>query len=137
MSSSGVKEVGEEIKKKSVVNHYLNSVMAPPKTLRFNEGVLLMEDVEATKTEGSMEERLRKLEENTHWYRIIIEHSLDAHFFMSCDLEKKVEVYEERIKDLEEKYLHTLDHLDRFQALMWDVENQNCGYEIVSRRLQK
>jgi hypothetical protein len=47
MSSSGVNEGGEEIKKKSVVNPYLNSVMAPPKILRFNEGVLLVEDVEA------------------------------------------------------------------------------------------
>jgi hypothetical protein len=48
---------------------------------------------------------------------------------MSHDLEKKVEAYEERIKDLEEKYLHTLGQLDRFQALMWDDENQNCEYE--------
>jgi hypothetical protein len=112
-----------------MINPYLNSVMAPPKTLRFNEGVLLVEDMEAPKTEGSMEERLRKLEGDTHRYRIIVEHSLDAHFFMSRDLEKKVEAYEERIKDLEEKYLHTLGHLDRFQALMWDVEIQNCEYE--------
>jgi hypothetical protein len=48
---------------------------------------------------------------------------------MSHDLDKKFEAYEERIKDLEEKYLHTLGQLDRFQTLMWDVENQNCEYE--------
>jgi hypothetical protein len=90
------------------VNYYLNSVMAPPKTLRFNEGVLLVEDMKAPNTEGSMEERLRKVEEDTHQYRIIIKRSLDAHFHMSHDLEKKVEAYEGRIKDLEEKYLHTL-----------------------------
>jgi hypothetical protein len=112
-----------------VINPYLNFVMASPKTLRLNEGVLLMEDVEAPKTKGLMDERLRKLEGDTHRYRIIIERSLDAHFFMSRDLEKKVEAYEERIKDLEEKYLHTLGQLDRFQALMWDIENQSCEYE--------
>jgi hypothetical protein len=108
MSSSRAKEGGDGIEKKSMVNYYLNSVMAPPKSLRFNEGVLLVEDMEAPKTEGSMEQRLRKLEEDTHRYRIIIERSLDAHFYMSCDLEKKVEAYEGRIKDVEEKYLHTL-----------------------------
>jgi hypothetical protein len=104
-------------------------MMTPPKTLRFNERVLLVEDVEAPKIKGSMEEILRKLEEDTHRYRIIVQRSLYDHFFTSCDLEKKVEAYEERIKDLEEKYLHTLGHLDRFQALMWNIENQNCEYE--------
>jgi hypothetical protein len=129
MSSSGAKEGGDGIEKKSVVSYYLNSVMAPPRTLRFKEGVLLMEDMEAPKTEGSLEERLRRLEEDTHRYRIIVERRLDAHFHMSHDLERKVEAYEGRIKDLEAKYLHTLGQLDRFQAHMWDVENQNYKYE--------
>jgi hypothetical protein len=100
LSSSGVNEGGEEVEKNNMINPYLNSVMAPPKTLRFNEGVLLVEDVEAPKTDGSMEERLRKLEGDTHRYHIIVERSLHAHFFMRRDLEKKVEAYEERIKDL-------------------------------------
>jgi hypothetical protein len=56
---------------------------------------------------------------------------------MRHDLEKKVEAYEERIKDLEEKYLHTLGQLDRFRALMWDVEIKTVSMKIVSRRLQK
>jgi hypothetical protein len=134
MSSSGVKEGGEEIEKKNMINPYLNSVMAPPKTLRLN-GVLLVEDVEAPKTEGLLEERLRKLEEDTHRYRIIIERSLGAHFLMSRDPEKKFEAYEERIKDLEEKYLHTLGQPDRFRALMWDIENQNCKYEDCFQKI--
>ena len=83
MASSGSMKGDDEIEKKSVVNHYLNSVMAPMKTLSFKEGVLLVEDVKAPKTEGS----------------------------------------------LEEKYAYTLSQVDRFQALMWDVENQNCKYE--------
>jgi hypothetical protein len=78
MSSSETKEGGDGIEKKSVENYYLNSLMAPPKTLRFKEEELLVEDVEAPKTEGSQEERLKKLEEDTHRYRIIVEHSLDA-----------------------------------------------------------
>jgi hypothetical protein len=90
MSSSAAKEGGGGIEKKSVVNYYLNSVMAPPKTLRFKEGLLLVEDMEAPKTEGSLEERLGKLEEDTRRYRIIVEHSLDAHFHMGLDLEKRL-----------------------------------------------
>ena len=59
----------------------------------------------------------------------MVERSLDAHFHMELELEKKVEAYEGRIKDLEDKHAYTLAQLDRFQALMWDVENQNCEYE--------
>jgi hypothetical protein len=44
---------------------------------------------------------------------------------MNIEIEKKVEAYEARIKDIEETYVHIITHLDRFQALMWDVENQN------------
>jgi hypothetical protein len=45
------------------------------------------------------------------------------------EMEKKVEAYEERINDTDEKIFHILPQLDRFQALMWDVENHNCEYE--------
>jgi hypothetical protein len=62
-------------------------------------------------------------------YNMVIECSLDAHHFMNMELEKKVEEYKERIKDLEERYIHVISQLDMFQALVWDEENQNCEYE--------
>ena len=103
------------------MNRYLNSVVAPLKTLNFKEGVLLMEEVKAPKTEGTMEERLQVLEDTVFRYGTVIERSLDAHHLMNIEMEKKVEAYEARIKDMEEKSLHILTQLDRFQALMWDV----------------
>jgi hypothetical protein len=48
---------------------------------------------------------------------------------MNIEMDKKVEAYKARIKDTEEKIFHILTELDRFQALMWDVENKNCEYE--------
>jgi hypothetical protein len=30
---------------------------------------------------------------------------------------------------LEERYIHVISQLDKFQALIWDMENQNCEYE--------
>ena len=30
---------------------------------------------------------------------------------------------------MEDRYLHVISELDRYQALMWDIENQNCEYE--------
>ena len=30
---------------------------------------------------------------------------------------------------MEDRYLHVMSELDRYQTLMWDVENQNCEYE--------
>ncbi|KAK1621392.1 hypothetical protein QYE76_026909 [Lolium multiflorum] len=119
----------DNTKEEGVVNHYLNSVVAPLKTLTFKEGVLLVEDVKAPKPEGTMEERLKTLEEAVFRYGTVVERSLDAHHFMNLEMEKKVNAYEARIKDLEENYLHTLQQLEKFQALMWDMENQNCENE--------
>jgi hypothetical protein len=62
-------------------------------------------------------------------YNTVVERSLDAHHFMNMELEKKVEGYKERIKYLEERYIHVISQLDKFQALVWDQENQNCEYE--------
>ena len=42
---------------KGVVNRYLSSVMAPPKTVYFKEGVMLVEEVKATKNTDTVEER--------------------------------------------------------------------------------
>jgi hypothetical protein len=106
-----------------VVNRYLNSVLAPLKTLTFKGGVLLMEEVKDPKTEGTMKERLPVLEDTVFRYGTLIERSLDAHHFMNIEMEKKVEAYGARMKYMEEKSLHIITHLDRFQALMWDVEN--------------
>lgn len=129
MSSSGSNQEGEDSTKEGIVNHYLNSVMAPMKTLSFKEGVLLVEEVKAPKTIGTVEERLDDLEQKTFRYNTVVERSLDAHHFMNLELEKKVEEYKERLKDLEDRYLHVISELDRYQSLMWDVENQNCEYE--------
>ena len=43
MSCSGSNLEGESSPKEGVVNHYLNSVMAPQKTVCFKEGVMLVE----------------------------------------------------------------------------------------------
>ena len=88
-----------------------------------------MEEVKAPKTVGTVEERLDELDQKIFRYNTVVERNLDAHHFMNLDLEKKVEEYKERLKDLEDRYLHVMSELDRYQTLMWDVENQNCEYE--------
>jgi DNA repair ATPase RecN len=70
-----------------------------------------------------MEERLTKLEDTTFRYGTVVERILDAHHHMNLELETKIESYEGRIKDLEERYVYVLSQLERFQALGWDVEN--------------
>jgi hypothetical protein len=118
MSSLGSNLEGESSTTGGVVNHYLNPVMAPLKTLYFKEGVLLVEEFKAPKTAGMLEERLDALEEKTFRYNTVVEHILDAHHFMNMELEKKFEEYKERIKDLEESYIHVISQLDKFQALV-------------------
>ena len=96
MSCSESNLEGESSTKKGVVNHYLNSVMAPQKTVCFKEGVMLVEEVKSPKTTGTMEKRLDELEDKTFRYGTVVYRSLDAHHFMNLDLEKKVEEYKER-----------------------------------------
>jgi hypothetical protein len=69
---------------------------------------MLMEEVKATKTKGTMEEKLQVLEDTIFRYDTVIERSLGAHHLMNLEMEKKVEAYEARIKDMEEKYVHTI-----------------------------
>jgi hypothetical protein len=33
--------------------------------------------------------------------------------------------------------VHIITHLDRFQALMWDVENQNWEYEYLFNKIDE
>jgi chromosome segregation ATPase len=48
---------------------------------------------------------------------------------MNHDLEKKLKSYEDRIKDLENKFFWCNDSLDRMESDLWDHENQNCENE--------
>ena len=86
----------------------MTSVMAPLKTLTIKEGVLTVEEAKAPRVTDTIEERLEKLEDATFRYDTVVERSLDAHHHMNLELEKKVEAYEDRIKDLEGKYAYTL-----------------------------
>jgi hypothetical protein len=61
MSSLGSNQEGERSAMGGVVNHYLNSMMAPLKALSFKEGVLLVDKLKAPKRAGTLEERLDAL----------------------------------------------------------------------------
>ena len=82
--------------------------MTPQKTVCFKEGVMLVEEVKAPKTTGTVEERLDELEDKTFRYGTVVYRSLDAHHFMNLELEKKVEEYKKRLEDLEDRYKYGL-----------------------------
>ena len=100
---------------------YLNSVMTPPKTVCFKEGVMLVEEVKAPKATGTVEARLDELEDKTFRYGTVVYRSLDAHHFMNLELEKKVEEYKKRLEDLEDRYKDVINKWEKFQCFMWDV----------------
>ena len=79
MSSPRSNPKGGDFTKGGIVNHYLNSVMVPMNTLTLKEGVLLVEEARAPKTEGTVEERLDALEQKVFRYNSVVERSLDAH----------------------------------------------------------
>ena len=84
--------------------------------------------------EGSEDHRYRGVKtgragRKTFRYGTVVYRSLDAHHFMNLELEKKVEEYKERFEDLEDRYKHVVEKLEKIQCFIWDVESQNCEYE--------
>ena len=97
------------------MNRYLNSVMTPPKTVCFKEGVMLVEAVKAPKATGTVEARLDELEDKTFRYGTVVYRSLDAHHFMNLELEKNVEEYKGRLEELEERYKDVIEKMEKIQ----------------------
>jgi hypothetical protein len=80
--------------------------MTPSKIIILEDGVIHAEEEKAPKETGSIEKRLKKLEDIVFKYEKAIDKGLDACSLpMNHDLEKKLKTYENRIKYIEDKFL--------------------------------
>ena len=65
-----------------VINPYLAEVMQHPQTIEMREGVLHIRDVEGPKRTGSMEKKLKAMEQQVFNYQGMVECGLNANHSM-------------------------------------------------------
>ncbi|KAK1626852.1 hypothetical protein QYE76_001167 [Lolium multiflorum] len=106
MSSS---ETPKDSSSKDVGNLYMEELRMHPKELLLVEGELQVKDVQGPKGEGSLEDRMEKLEQ-----RIVSE---------------LIAEHEKETAKLWSDILSLHDTTNKLQAQLYDVHNQNCEYE--------
>ncbi|KAK1681759.1 hypothetical protein QYE76_042607 [Lolium multiflorum] len=98
-----------------VVNPYMNELKMHPKELRLVDGELQIKDVQGPKGEGSLEDRMEKLEQE------IVSELIDGH--------------KKETAKLWDDIFSLHDTTNKLQAQLYDVHNQNCEYENRFKRI--
>jgi hypothetical protein len=117
---------------KKVINPYLPGVMKHPQTIEMREGLLHIRDVQGPKKTRSMESRLEAVEQEVFLCKGMVEHGLDANHLMfkefTRDHKLDAKNFGEAIFKLHEKFEH-------LQAQIYDLQNQNCEYEYIFKKM--
>src|SRR3954462_8836748 len=113
----------------NVINPYLAEVNKHPQVLRVEDGVLHKEDLKGPVKEGSTEERLKEMEHEVFKFKKMVESGVEANFDIMNEIEAshKKEMWSS-LAALEEKVYE-------LQAQIYDLQNQNCEYELKFLRM--
>ena len=115
-----------------VINPYLAEVLQHLQTIEMHEGVLHIHDVEGQRRTGSMETKLKAMEQQVFKCQGMVERGLNANQMMITEFTNNhkldAKVIGETIFKLQEK----IEHL---QAQIYDLQNQNCEYEYRFKRM--
>ncbi|KAK1605053.1 hypothetical protein QYE76_028726 [Lolium multiflorum] len=120
MSSSGTPK---ESFFEDVVNPYMNELKMHPKELLLIDGELRIKDVQGPKGEGSLEDRMEKLEQEVFNYKKMAEREVDIfHKIVS----KLIDGHKKETAKLWDDIISLHDTSNKLQAQLYDVQNQNC-----------
>ena len=109
-----------------VINPYLTEVLQHHQSIEMREGMLHICDVEGPKKTGSMETRLKAMEQQVFKCQGTVERGLNANHMMITEFTSKHMIDANDIG----KHLYKLyDSIDHLQAHIYDLQNQNCEYE--------
>ncbi|KAE8809447.1 40S ribosomal protein S5-1 [Hordeum vulgare] len=97
-----------------VINPYLAGVLQHPQSIEMHEGVLHIRDVEGPKKTGSVEARLKAMEQQVFKCHMMITEFTNKHKIDANDIGKHLS--------------RLYDRIDHLQAQMYDLQNQNCEY---------
>ncbi|KAK1670258.1 hypothetical protein QYE76_058417 [Lolium multiflorum] len=123
MSSSGTPK---DSSCKDVGNLYMEELRMHPKELMLVEGKLQIKDVQGPKGEGSLEDRMEKLEQEVFNYKKMAEREVDIFHKIVSEL---IAEHEKETAKLWGDILSLHDTTNKLQAQLYDIHNQNCEYE--------
>ncbi|KAK1697521.1 hypothetical protein QYE76_014218 [Lolium multiflorum] len=126
MSSSGTQNLED------VVNPYMNELKMHPKELLLVDGELQIKDVQGPKGEGSLEDRMEKLEQEVFNYKKMVEREVDIFHKIVSEL---IDGHKRETAKLWDDIFSLHDTTNKLQAQLYDVHNQNCEYENRFKRI--
>ena len=115
-----------------VINPYLAEVLQDPQTIEMREGLLHIHDVEGPRRTGSMETRFGALEQQVFKCQEMVECGLDSNHIMTMEFTNNHKLDDKNIGEVIFK-LH--EKIERLQAQIYDLQNQNCEYEYRFKRM--
>ncbi|KAK1697384.1 hypothetical protein QYE76_014081 [Lolium multiflorum] len=115
-----------------VVNPYMNELKMHPKELLLVDGELQIKDVQGPKGEGSLEDRMEKLEQEVFNYKKMAEREVDIFHKIVSEL---IDGHKRETAKLWDDIFSLHDTTNKLQAQLYDVHNQNCEYENRFKRI--
>ena len=109
-----------------VINPYLAEVLQHPQTFEMREGVLHIRDVEGPRRTGSVETKLKAMEQQVFKCQGMVERGLNANRMMIAKFTNNHKLDAKNIGETISKLREKIEHL---QAQIFDLQNQNCEYE--------
>src|SRR3954452_25205616 len=113
-------------------NPYMNELKMHPKVLSLKYRKLQIEDVQGPKKEGSLEARMEKLEQEVFTYKKIAERALETIYKINQEI---IVEHKKETAELWKDILSLHNTVNAHQAQLYDVQNQNCEYEIRFKRI--
>ncbi|KAK1670579.1 hypothetical protein QYE76_058738 [Lolium multiflorum] len=107
---------------KDVGNLYMEELRMHPKELMLVEGELQIKDVQGPKGEGSLEDRMEKLEQEVFKYKKMAEREVDIFHKIVSEL---IAEHEKETAKLWGDILSLHDTTNKLQAQLYDIHNQN------------
>ena len=123
MSSSGSPKDNSFV---NVVNPYMDELRMHPKELLLKDGKVQVEDVRGPKGEGSLEGRMEKLEQEVFIYKKMAEREVNIIHKINSEL---ISEHKKEVANLWDDILSLHETINKLQAQLYDVQNQNCEYE--------
>ena len=117
---------------KKVINPYLAEVLQHPQTIEMREGLLHIRDVEGPRRTGSVETRLEAMEQQVFKCQEMVERGLDSNHIMIMELTNNHKLDD---KNIGEAIFKLHEKIERLQAQIYDLQNQNCEYEYRFKRM--
>ncbi|KAK1609980.1 hypothetical protein QYE76_033653 [Lolium multiflorum] len=114
------------------VNPYMNELKMHPKELQLVDGELQIKDVQGPKGEGSLEDRMEKLEQEVFNYKKMAEREVDIFHKIVSEL---IDGHKKETAKLWDDIFSLHDTTNKLQAQLYDVHNQNCEYENRFKRI--